>query len=135
MDVYKRLSDHALLKRCLRGKTQNRNESIHNVIWSRCPKTSFASKNKAETACLIGAGEFNMGSAASHHYMTSLGVEVGEDTVKLGIRRDRVRQANSQHALEQKNKSRREKVRLAKQQERRRQQQQEGGPAYVPGGF
>ena len=28
-----------LLKRCLKGKTQNPNESFHEQVWSRLPKT------------------------------------------------------------------------------------------------
>ena len=38
LTVYKRLSDPELLRRCLRKRTQNANESLHGVIWSRCPK-------------------------------------------------------------------------------------------------
>ncbi|KAK3890115.1 hypothetical protein Pcinc_005921 [Petrolisthes cinctipes] len=37
-EVYKRLSDENLLKRCLQGKTQNPNESLHSRIWKFCPK-------------------------------------------------------------------------------------------------
>ena len=33
--IYNRLSDPNLLKRMEQGKTQNVNESLHNVIWSR----------------------------------------------------------------------------------------------------
>lgn len=32
------LSDPALLKRCLHGKTQNQNESFNNMIWTRIHK-------------------------------------------------------------------------------------------------
>lgn len=39
--IYKGLSDPALLKTCLHGKTQNSNESINSVIWNRLPKTIF----------------------------------------------------------------------------------------------
>ena len=40
--IYERLSDPNLLKRMIRGKTQNANESLHNVIWSRVPCGSGA---------------------------------------------------------------------------------------------
>ncbi|GFO04327.1 hypothetical protein PoB_003083200 [Plakobranchus ocellatus] len=36
--VYERLTDPSLLKRCLLGKAQNSNESLHSLIWARCPK-------------------------------------------------------------------------------------------------
>ncbi|GFV82787.1 uncharacterized protein TNCV_4147551 [Trichonephila clavipes] len=39
--IFRDLSDPELLKTCLRGNTQNPNESINNVIWSRVPKKTF----------------------------------------------------------------------------------------------
>ena len=36
--VYERMSSDHLLSACLRGGTQNANESLHNVIWSQCSK-------------------------------------------------------------------------------------------------
>ena len=38
--VFTRLSDHALLEKCLLGATQNQNESFNNLV---CPKTEFCS--------------------------------------------------------------------------------------------
>ena len=38
------LSDDQLLKKCVHGETQNCNEGINNVIWSRCPKNVFVKK-------------------------------------------------------------------------------------------
>jgi hypothetical protein len=42
--VYQRLASDELLKRCLRGKTQNANESLHSVIWRKCGKDTFVGK-------------------------------------------------------------------------------------------
>ncbi|GFV32345.1 uncharacterized protein TNCV_1676311 [Trichonephila clavipes] len=39
--IFRYLSDPELLKKCLHGNTQNPNESINNVIWSRVPKKTF----------------------------------------------------------------------------------------------
>ncbi|GFT49937.1 uncharacterized protein TNCV_4175721 [Trichonephila clavipes] len=36
--IFRDLSDPELLKKCLQGSTQNPNESISNVIWSRIPQ-------------------------------------------------------------------------------------------------
>ena len=41
--IYERMSDPNLLKRMLKGKTQNSNECLHSVIWNRCPKTGQTS--------------------------------------------------------------------------------------------
>ncbi|GFO23744.1 hypothetical protein PoB_005024900 [Plakobranchus ocellatus] len=40
--IYERLTDPSLLSRCLLGKTQNANESLHSVIWAKCPKHTFS---------------------------------------------------------------------------------------------
>lgn len=135
LPVYKKLADLELLKRCQQGKTQNRNECLHNMIWSRCPKNQFASRSKVEVAVLLAVGEFNEGSSGSQTYLSAQGLHVGNNTVRLGVTRDNVRRSNSQRVKDLKNKQRREKIRLAKQKERRRQEQAEGGPAYIAGGF
>lgn len=36
--IFITLSDSTLLERCVRGTTQNNNESINAVVWARCPK-------------------------------------------------------------------------------------------------
>ena len=133
--IYKRLADPELLRRCLRGKTQNANESLHGVIWGRCSKHSFASRKKVETATLVSVGEFNMGSTESHNFMTAQGLYVGDNTERLGKQRDKIREGNSRRKMEAKQQHRRKKVQQAKDQERRKQLQEEGGPAYAPGAF
>ncbi|GBM16058.1 hypothetical protein AVEN_163104-1 [Araneus ventricosus] len=40
--VFRDLSHPDLLKKCVHGNTQNPNESVNNVIWSRVPKSTFA---------------------------------------------------------------------------------------------
>ena len=36
--IYQDLADPSLLAKCLHGKTQNPNECLNKLIWSRCPK-------------------------------------------------------------------------------------------------
>ncbi|KAL8598141.1 hypothetical protein ACOMHN_043212 [Nucella lapillus] len=132
--VYRKLADPDLLKRCIRGKTQNANESLHGIIWSRFPKHTFASRDKVEATTLLSVGEFNMGATASHNFRTAQGLPVGNNT-RLGQQRDRSRVAHSRRSQEQKQLRRKERVRQAKEMERRRNLQAEGGPAYAPGGF
>ncbi|GFY18878.1 uncharacterized protein TNCV_3875661 [Trichonephila clavipes] len=44
MPVYQRLASDTILERCVAGKTQNSNESLHSCIWRKCPKEVFVSK-------------------------------------------------------------------------------------------
>ena len=62
MPCYQRLTDTSLLKRCTK-KTQNANESVHSVIWNKCPKEVFISKFKLELAVVKAVADFNMGCA------------------------------------------------------------------------
>ena len=58
-EVYTRLSHKDLLGRCKRGLTQNANESLHSMVWQKCPKTSFV-----VSATCGAVAEFNAGVAA-----------------------------------------------------------------------
>ena len=60
--IYKRMSDAHLIKRMEKGKTQNSNECVHSVIWSRCPKTVFIGKHKLHGATASAVAVFNEGS-------------------------------------------------------------------------
>ena len=44
--TFERLSGKELLTKCLKGLTQNVNESLNNLIRQRCPKTPFVAKRK-----------------------------------------------------------------------------------------
>ena len=48
-----------LLERCLDGETQNVNESLHNVIWTRCPKSVNAGRSTHEIAVASAVLYFN----------------------------------------------------------------------------
>lgn len=60
-DVYTRLAHVDLLKRCTLGKTQNANESIHSVVWHKCPKTSFVGLERVVSATCSAVSVFNAG--------------------------------------------------------------------------
>lgn len=59
LPVYQRLTNSDLLERCSRNKTQNTNESLHSIIWQKCPKTAFASLNTISTAAAFAVLDFN----------------------------------------------------------------------------
>ena len=44
--VFETLTSETLLQKCAHGETQNTNESVHNVIWARCLKTSFVGRER-----------------------------------------------------------------------------------------
>ena len=60
--IYERMTDSNLLKKMQRGLTQNANESLHSVIWSRCPKTVFVGKQKLHGAVASAVASYNEGT-------------------------------------------------------------------------
>ena len=44
--LFTRLSSDELLKRCLKGVTQNQNEALNSILWKKCPKSVFFVANK-----------------------------------------------------------------------------------------
>ena len=59
--VFTALSKRELLERCVLGATQNQNESLNNIVWSRCPKTGFCSLVSVDIAVNLAAITFNHG--------------------------------------------------------------------------
>ena len=60
-EVYVRLGHPALLRRCLKGATQNANESLHSKVWAKCPKTGFVGYQRVVAATCAAIAEFNQG--------------------------------------------------------------------------
>ncbi|KAI0225873.1 L-2-hydroxyglutarate dehydrogenase, mitochondrial [Lamellibrachia satsuma] len=59
-EVYVRL-DPELLHRCVLGKTQNANETLHSKVWRKCPKTGFVGLMRIVSATCLAIAEFNQG--------------------------------------------------------------------------
>ncbi|GFS20598.1 hypothetical protein ElyMa_003316900 [Elysia marginata] len=76
--VYDRLSDDSLLQRCMRGMTQNANESYHVTIWQRCPKHIFVRANRIKIATALAVATFNKGSPALRELLSACGCSINE---------------------------------------------------------
>ncbi|GFV89857.1 uncharacterized protein TNCV_4690861 [Trichonephila clavipes] len=62
--IYRDLSHPDLLKKCLHGKTQNPNESFHNVIWSRVTKATFVQIETHSLGVYDAVCSFNDGNVS-----------------------------------------------------------------------
>ncbi|GFU59809.1 uncharacterized protein TNCV_4343641 [Trichonephila clavipes] len=65
MPVYQRLASETILERCVAGKTQIDNESLHSCIWRACPKELFVSKRSLEKAVTDAIEKHNLGHVKS----------------------------------------------------------------------
>ena len=46
--VFLDLSKDTLLVKCFHGKTQNANEALNNLIWTKCPKNVYVEREDLE---------------------------------------------------------------------------------------
>lgn len=135
LPVFQRLASDDLLERCLEGRTQNGNESLHSAIWSKCPKDKFVTKNRITIAVCDAVTEYNFG----HSYTISkrqekLGLSPGRHTLMLAKQKDArtaIRRTKQQVLAFKKY---RQIVKLAKLRAEEAKRQQEG-PSYAAGSF
>ncbi|GFX26275.1 uncharacterized protein TNCV_948741 [Trichonephila clavipes] len=62
LPIYQRLASNELLERCIRCGTQNANESLHSMIWAKCPKEIFVNKRRVKRAVTEAVCEYNKGT-------------------------------------------------------------------------
>ena len=89
--IFQRLSKNDLLNRCLRGMTQNQNESINGVLWGRCPKTKFCGRQKVELAVSETVCEFNTGAYSKLSIQFDCGLNVSSNIIASASLQDKVR--------------------------------------------
>ena len=78
LPVWSDLCDEELLKKCVLGATQNRNESFNNLVWSCAPKTEFTGKTAVGFAVNQAVLVFNSGCRASTSpVLEAIGVQPG----------------------------------------------------------
>lgn len=84
LPIYQRLASNDLLERCIRCATQNSNESLHSMIWSKCSKESCASLRRVRIAVCNAITEFNVGTLK-----TIQGLQA-ENNIKLSVQSKRL---------------------------------------------
>lgn len=128
-----RMSSDDLLSRCVLQTTQNANESAHAVIWARCPKHQFATRERLSIAVAVGVAEFNFGSTSCRDFLDVMDFPIGHETMKRGMKRDHTRTFKAQVAATQKARRYRQVKAEAKQRHEQRLIELHG-EFYVPGG-
>ena len=75
--VFENLCNEQLLEKCLKGATQNQNESFNSLIWVRSPKTEYSSLATTQIAVSHATLVFNSGVRALVPVMKALGIHTG----------------------------------------------------------
>nr|XP_053633108.1 uncharacterized protein LOC128689062 [Cherax quadricarinatus] len=112
-NIYKDLTTDEMMQRCVKGRTQNPNESLHQRIWSYCSKALFRTKRQADFAVSHAVADYNSGYVRSCL------------DIPLGYGRSKVTQKH----LEYMDKNM-QKIRARKRKKRKRGQD----TSYEPGG-
>ena len=100
--VYKDLIAPSLLDRCLKGKTQNPNESLHSKLWAKCPKAKFAGRFRVAFVCRVTVLEHNFGRKANlmtHMFGTNEAITTSLEIQEAETERVTTRKPNKKRKL------------------------------------
>ena len=89
--IFMRLSKNDLLERCLKGLTQNQNEAIDGLLWSKCPKTKFCGARRVRIAESETVAFFNTGTGSKAVNLELCGVTPGAQTMRAHRKQDDVK--------------------------------------------
>ena len=86
--VYRRLADEGLLKRLAYGGTQNSNECLNALIWSRNPKAMFMGLRCVCGGVARAVANFNQGASELMSVMDKLQIDIVSTTIVIVIAKD-----------------------------------------------
>lgn len=133
--LYERLSSDELLSRCARGATQNANESLHSLIWRKCPKETSTSKKRIDLGVVSAVAEFNMGAIHAQKAKMMVRERVVPDAAKnISAQRDARRKRKRAWKATTESKKARKATNIRKTAAEKAKKQAEG-PTYSAGQF
>ena len=98
LPLYRRLSDEALLKRCVSALTQNQNESFNATIWRRCPKERYFGTAAVKCAVSMSVLTWNIGRQGIMSVFDELQLPINVFTKNAVVLKDKKRMTSSQHS-------------------------------------
>lgn len=132
--TYMSLCDQTLLEKCLHGMTQNRNESLNNVIWTILPKETFVGLQTLLLGAHIAVLLFNSGYLGILPIFSALGIPYEEKIVLNYLGMDKMRVMNSKRHSLPSSKMARKKRRAVKKSKSSHYENKEGC-TYKSGAF
>jgi hypothetical protein len=127
--IYERLSNDALLERCLDGKTQNQNESLNGMIWN-LPKEVFIGSEVLKLGVYNAVAHFNIGSQAGLNVLELLGIDPGTFCLVELQQQDHERVDKAEFKAQEENKKKR-KIRRARKKKNADKCSQKEGVTYA----
>ena len=130
--IFQKLSSAELLSTCQKGLTQNANESINGVVWSRCPKRVFCGRQRFTISVCDAIIQFNEGAKGRKRLFNKLNLEISFNAFTGLQKQDKVRLQQAAVKITDKYKQRRQALRLLRKGLSKTATK---GKAYVPGAF
>lgn len=129
--IFDRLSSRELLSGCEQGLTQNANESINGMVWTRCPKRLFRGRRRYNISVCDSVTQFNEGGYGRKRLFKLLKLDVGLHCLKGLQQQDKVRLNRAAYGVTEKYKKRRQTLR----QLRKTKKKKTADKSYIPAGF
>ena len=130
--IFRDLAKTELLRKCVRGYTQNANESMNNLVWKFCPKTKHHGLITAETAVAVAVCLFNDGCSTLGDILQAMKITAGEFAQVFFADKDTLRIVTAQRQAQMATKESRKRRRLRRLGRNEEQAEREGFP-YLPG--
>ena len=133
--IFKDLANPVILHKCLRGKPQNPNESLNNVIWSIIPKRTFVNLVTLKFGAFEAVNCFNNGNIGKCKVLQQIGLTPGKKCVSAMLKLDKRRVTDSDQAALEATKEMRQRRSIAKRRLEDLMEEEEGTetPSYASG--
>jgi hypothetical protein len=128
------LGSDELLTKCLHGETQNVNESLNNLIWTRCPKRVYIGNDVFKTAVASAVIAYNDGAQGLLPVFNKLGIEIGYFT-KEGLRKSDIHRVKQSEKKSTSSVKQRRKKLLSIRKGHNDKNELEEGKTYACGAF
>ena len=80
--IFQELADPKLLEKCTHGQTQNVNEALNKIVWSRCPKEIFVERKILQIGVASAVMQFNNGYKGLMSVFSRIGIVLGSYTTQ-----------------------------------------------------
>lgn len=133
--IFRDLSSDELLSKCLHSCTQNPNEAFNQIIWTKCPKSVFVSRQVFELSVFSAVINFNEGFSAIQMVFQELGISAGQFFMHGGSKKDTSRVRNILRKSSESVQKRRKKLRAIRKGFIDNEKELEGQNLYEGGAF
>ena len=110
VEVFKLFGSLSFCSTITLGKTQNSNESLHNMLWHNSPKSKHVGQKSLVASTALAVLSFNDGSLSYSRVMEELGLTISHHTILYLSRRDRLRNLEKARRVKETQKRRRRQM-------------------------